>query len=107
MLALGVMLMYGAGGSVNNDFTQNVWLPSRLVLNGVESVEPCPAQASAALGSYASQFQGFNSGDTFHFIYPMWVALLFTPLALLPLTVAMALWRAINLLLLVSVLFVF
>ena len=26
VLALGVMLMYGAGGSVNNDFTQNVWL---------------------------------------------------------------------------------
>ncbi|MEP6775362.1 MAG: glycosyltransferase family 87 protein [Chloroflexota bacterium] len=100
VLALGVMLMYGAGGSVNNDFTQNVWLPSRLVLNGIDPYNPAPAQVSAALGSYASQFQGFNSGDTFHFIYPMWVALLFTPLALLPLTVALALWRAFNLLLL-------
>lgn len=100
-LALWLMVAWGASTGVNNDFTQNVWLPSRLVLNGVDPYQPSPTQVDLALGSYASIFQTFNSGDSYNFIYPMWVALAFTPFALLPLGIALALWRAANLLLLI------
>jgi Glycosyltransferase family 87 len=100
-LALWLMLAWGAGTGVNNDFTQNVWLPSRLVLNGVDPYNPAQSQVDLALGSYASTFDGFNSGDNYHFIYPTWVALLFAPFAILPLALSLAVWRAINLILLI------
>ncbi|MEO5950888.1 MAG: glycosyltransferase family 87 protein [Chloroflexia bacterium] len=101
LLALWAMSSWGQSTSVNNDFTQNVWLPSRLVLNGADPYNPTTAQVTAALGDHSSAFDGFNSGDNYFFIYPTWVAILFTPFAMLPLTVALALWRALNLLLLV------
>jgi hypothetical protein len=101
VLAFGVMWLWGAGSGVNNDFTQNVWLPSRLVLNGVDPYHPPAPEVTVALGSYASEFKGFNSGATYEFIYPMWVALVFAPFALLPLALSLALWRALNLLLLI------
>ncbi len=103
-LAFWVMSAWGQGTGVKNDFTQNVWLPSRLLLNGADPYDPSSEQVSSALGSYAPSFDGataFNSGAQYHFIYPMWMALAFTPFALLPLTVALALWRALNMLLLV------
>lgn len=100
LVAFWAMSAWGAGGNVDNDFTQNVWLPSRLVLDGADPYNPTSAQVTSALGDYASQFELFNSGKNFFFIYPTWVALVFTPFAMLPITVALALWRALNLVLL-------
>jgi hypothetical protein len=53
----------------------------------------------AALAQYAPQFDGFNSGPDYFAIYPMWVNLVFTPFAALPLDISMAVWRALMLLL--------
>jgi glycosyl transferase family 87 len=81
-----------------------VWLPSRLVLNGVNPYSPSREQVDAALGEYASAFTGsgaFNSGSSYHFIYPLWVALLMAPFGAAPLVGATAVWRAANILLLV------
>jgi hypothetical protein len=92
---------YGAGGGVHNDFTQNVWLPARLLLDGSNPYFPTPAEVDSALGAYAPDFTNFNSGSEFHFIYPAWVAVVMLPFGALPLAAAMAVWRALNLLLLV------
>jgi hypothetical protein len=100
-LAFWLMSAWGQGASVHNDFTQNVWLPSRLLLDGVDPYNPTRAEVDVALGSHASAFEDFNSGDDYHFIYPTWVAIAFTPFAMLPLGMALTLWRALNLLLLV------
>jgi hypothetical protein len=94
------MLQWGAGTGVHNDFTQNVWLPSRLVLDGANPYNPTRAQVDTALGEYTSAFTEFNSGKSYHAIYPMWVSLVFAPFAALPLALSLALWRAANLLLL-------
>jgi hypothetical protein len=101
VLALLLAMSYGQSSGVGNDFTQNVWLPAQLVLNGADPYSPAPAQVDAALGDYAAQFGAFNSGDTYHAIYPMWVNLLFTPFAAIPLDLSLALWRAIMLMLVV------
>jgi hypothetical protein len=101
VLAFWLMLQWGAGTGVHNDFTQNVWLPSRLVLDGGNLYNATSAQVNAALGQYSSEFTIFNSGKSYHAIYPIWVSLLFTPFAMIPLTVSLAIWRAANLLLLV------
>ncbi|HET9496599.1 MAG TPA: glycosyltransferase 87 family protein [Chloroflexia bacterium] len=101
VLALLLATWYGQTSGVANDFTQNVWLPARLVLNGVDPYNPPPAQVDSALGQYAVQFDGFNGGDTYFAIYPMWVNLLFTPFAALPLETSMAIWRALMLVLVV------
>lgn len=101
LVAWWLMSAWGQTTSVNNDFTQNVWLPSRLVLNGADPYNPTAAQVTTALGEHASAFDVFNSGESYFFIYPTWVAILFTPFAMLPLTAALALWRALNLLLLI------
>jgi glycosyl transferase family 87 len=101
VLALWLMLAWGNGTGVHNDFTQNVWLPSRLLLDGADPYNATHAQVDEALGVHASAFEGFNSGADYHFIYPTWVALAFTPFALLPLVASLAIWRALNLLLLV------
>lgn len=98
---LSLMLAWGQDMGVKNDFTQNVWLPSRLLLDGADLYNPSRAAVDVALGSYASDFDGFNSGVNYNFIYPTWVAVAFSPFALLPLSFAMALWRTLNLLLLV------
>jgi hypothetical protein len=100
-IALWVALLYGAGAGVHNDFTQNVWLPARLLLDGANPYFPTHAEVDAALGAYASEFTVFNSGTDFHFIYPVWVAIVMLPFGVLPLAVATAVWRALNLLLLV------
>ena len=100
-LALWLAFLYSAGGGVHNDFTQNVWLPARLVLDGADPYYPTQAEVNTALGSYSAQFDIFNSGSEFHFIYPMWVALAFVPFGAMPLVIATAIWRALNLLLLV------
>lgn len=108
LFALWLCLQLGAGISVHNDFTQNVWLPSRLVLDGHNPYFPDRSEVNAALGQYSAEFTNksdpranFNSGVNFHFIYPMWVALAFSPFAMIPLVLATAIWRALNLLLLV------
>ena len=75
------MLQWGAGTGVHNDFTQNVWLPSHLVLNGANPYNPERSQVDAALGDYSSAFTEFNSGKSYHAIYPIWVSLVFTPFA--------------------------
>jgi len=102
IVVLWLMLLWGVSTGVHNDFTQNVWLPSRLIMNGVNPYNPPGAQVDAALGDYASAFTtiGFNSGKAYHAIYPIWVYVIFTPFAALPLTVSLAIWRAANLLLL-------
>ena len=100
-LALLLALQYGQTSGVANDFTQNVWLPARLVLNGADPYSPAPAQVEAALGPHAAQFDGFNSGPTYHAIYPMWTNLAFTPFAALPLDLSLAVWRALMFLLVV------
>lgn len=101
LVVLSVSLQWTSATGVQNDFTQNVWLPSRLVLNGVNPYNPSLAEVHLALGSYSAGFPVFNSGRNFQFIYPMWLALLFAPLAAMPLTFATALWRALSVLLLV------
>src|SRR5207302_1669872 len=68
LAALGFSFQWTASTSVHNDFTQNVWLPSRLVLNGVNPYRPTREQVDAALGEYKSAFSGFNSGSDYHFI---------------------------------------
>jgi hypothetical protein len=99
LLAFWLMLQWNT--TVVNDFTQNVWLPSRLVLDGVNPYDPTRAQVDLALGSYAGEFTRFNGGPEYYFIYPVWAALAFSPFAAMPLAFATALWRALNLLLLV------
>ncbi len=98
--ALLLAWQWGLGTGAHNDFTQNVWLPSRLMLNGVNPYSPPSGQVTAALGAYSSQFTGFNGGPLYYFIYPMWLALAMTPFGALPLSIATAIWRAANLLLL-------
>ncbi|MEO8288976.1 MAG: glycosyltransferase 87 family protein [Chloroflexota bacterium] len=100
VLALILALQWGGGTGVHNDFTQNVWLPARLVLNGDDPYNPTRAAVDAALGSYAVEFTGFNSGTNFHAIYPTWVYLLLSPFAAIPLAFSLAIWRSLNLLLL-------
>ena len=100
-------VQWTATTTLHNDFTQNVWLPSRLVLDGYNPYHPLRSQVDASLGQYSSVFaipgpqNDFNSGDIYHFIYPIWVALALAPFAALPLATATALWRALNVLLLV------
>lgn len=100
-LALVLALQYGETSGVHNDFTQNVWLPARLVLDGADPYDPTPAQVAAALGPHIAQFGSFNSGGEYNAIYPMWVNLVFTPFAMVPLDFSLAVWRALMLLLLV------
>ncbi|MDQ5826385.1 MAG: DUF2029 domain-containing protein [Chloroflexota bacterium] len=101
VVALLLMLAWGATTDPHNDFAQNVWLPARLVLDGSNPYFPARTEVDAALGAYSSHFPIFNSGSQYHFIYPMWVALLTAPFALLPLDLSTALWRALTLVLLV------
>ena len=101
IVALWLAWQWGVGTGVHNDFTQNAWLPSRLVLDGANPYYPSASQVDAALGAYRVQFEGFNGGPEYYFIYPLWLALTTTPFAMLPLAVATAVWRAANVLLLV------
>jgi hypothetical protein len=107
LLALLICWQWGASTGVHNDFTQNVWLPARLVLDGHDPYYPTREQVYAALGEHRAVFDrpnpldNFNSGATYHFIYPVWVAFALSPFAALPLPAATALWRALNALLLV------
>lgn len=100
-LALAFFLAWQPGSPVVNDFTQNVWLPARLLLDGTDLYNPTRAQVDTSLGEYSSQIAGFNSGKDYNFIYPAWVAALFAPFAAIPLALSLAVWRALNLLLLV------
>jgi hypothetical protein len=100
VVAFLLMWQWGMGTGVHNDFTQNVWLPSHLLLDGANPYNPTRAQVDAALGAYAGEFEVFNSGTNYHAIYPMWVSVVFAPFAVLPLTLSLALWRAANLMLL-------
>src|SRR5436305_12304585 len=61
-LALWLSFQWGQTTSVHNDFTQNVWLPARLLMDGANPYNPTRAQIDTALGEYSSQFTGFNSG---------------------------------------------
>ncbi|MDQ3705615.1 MAG: DUF2029 domain-containing protein [Chloroflexota bacterium] len=101
VVALLLMLAWGATTDPRNDFAQNVWLPARLVLDGSNPYFPARTEVDAALGAYSSYFSTFNSGSQYHFIYPMWVALFTAPFAMLPLDLSTALWRALSLVLLV------
>lgn len=107
IVALGICLQWGQGTGVHNDFTQNVWLPARLVLDGHNPYFPSRSHVDTALGEYSVEFtrpnprDNFNSGGEFHFIYPLWIALVLSPFAAIPLAMATALWRALNLVLLV------
>lgn len=99
-LALALCLHWDTG--VKNDFTQNVWLPSRLVLDWVNPYHPARSQVDTALGVYSSDFPTFNNGTaSYYFIYPMWVALALAPFGAMPLLLATAVWRAANMVLLV------
>ncbi len=100
LMALWLAWQWGMGAGAHNDFTQNVWLPSRLVLDGVNPYYPPVAQVDAALGVYKQEFALFNVGAQYYSVYPLWLALFMTPFGALPLTIAMAVWRAANLLLL-------
>lgn len=101
LLALWLCVQWGMGTSVRNDFTQNVWLPARLVLDGANPYDAHPSEVDVALGEHRSAFDSFNSGSRFYFIYPLWVALVMAPFGAMPLAAATALWRALNLVLLV------
>jgi hypothetical protein len=99
-LALGLMWQWGTRAGVHNDFTQNVWLPARLVLNGANPFSPTTSEVGTALGTYSPVFTQFNVGPTYHTVYPMWLTLAMTPFGAMPLDLATAVWRAANLLLL-------
>ena len=101
LVALGLSAWYTQGSGVHNDFTQNVWLPARLLLDGANPYSPTRAQVDTALGEYSADFTAFNSGATYKFIYPVWLALLFAPFGAMPLVAATVVWRALNMLLLV------
>lgn len=98
--ALWLMLAWGQPLNAHNDFTQNAWLPARLVMDGANPYDPTRAQVDAALGAYSSDFTLFNSGPNFRFIYPIWIALIMAPLGTVPLVFATAAWRALSLVLL-------
>ncbi len=98
--ALWLMLGWGQPLNAHNDFTQNAWLPARLVMDGANPYNPTRAQVNTALGAYSGDFRLFNSGVNFHFIYPMWVALVMLPLGAASLAFATAVWRAFSLVLL-------
>src|SRR5439155_9575633 len=68
LLALSLSMQWSAVTGVHNDFTQNVWLPSRLVLDGANPYHPTRTQVDAALGAYSKDFVGFNSGKEYQFI---------------------------------------
>jgi hypothetical protein len=87
--------------TVDNDFSQNVWLPARLVLNGANPFNPTYAQVDTALGVYRSAFPIFSGGPDYYFIYPIWVALAWLPFGAIPLIPAMIIWRTLDMLLLV------
>jgi hypothetical protein len=99
-VALALMWQWSTRAGVHNDFTQNVWLPARLVLDGANPFSPTTSQVSAALGTYNPFFTNFNVGPSYHTVYPMWLTLAMTPFGALPLEIATTLWRAANLLLL-------
>ena len=99
LLALLICLQWGTTTSVHQDFTQNVWLPARLVLDGVDPYSPTRSQVDTALGDFSKDFTDFNSGANYHFIYPLWLALVFAPFGMLSLLPAIAIWRAANLML--------
>lgn len=99
-LALWLMLGWDQPFNAHNDFTQNAWLPARMVMDGVNPYNPTRGQVDVALGVYSGDFKGFNSGANFHFIYPMWVALAMTPLGAISTAFAMAVWRALSIILL-------
>lgn len=100
LLALAICFPLSASAGVHNDFSQNVWLPARLLFSGVDPYNPTRQQVGAALGQYSLDFAAFNSGRNFHFIYPLWLAVALSPFAALPLVTANAIWRALNLVLL-------
>jgi hypothetical protein len=100
-LALAFSLTVGAGTNPRNDFTQNVWMPARLVLDGASPYYPSRDQVDAALGQYSTYFPDFNSGPNYHAIYPLWTALAFAPFGAMAYELAFALWRAANIVLLV------
>jgi hypothetical protein len=52
------------------------------------------------LGIYRAEFDMFNGGPEYYFIYPLWFALAMTPFGAMPLVAATAIWRAANVLLL-------
>lgn len=99
LLCITIFLQWDTG--VRNDFTQNAWLPARLVLDGANPYAASRSYVDAALGVYSSDFVRFNSGSRYLFIYPLWVAAFFAPFGALPLPTATAVWRAANFLLLV------
>lgn len=99
-LALWLMLGWSQPLNAHNDFTQNAWLPARLVMERANPYNPTRAQVDASLGLYSTAFDGFNSGANFHFIYPVWVALLMSPFGAMSLLFATAMWRAFSLVLL-------
>jgi Glycosyltransferase family 87 len=103
VFGLALWLMLGWNTTMHTDFAQNAWLPARLVTQGADPYSPTRLQVDAALGPYSGIFTGreaFNSGANYHFIYPTWLALAFSPLASLPLDVATAVWRALTIVLL-------
>ncbi|HUP28350.1 MAG TPA: glycosyltransferase family 87 protein [Chloroflexia bacterium] len=101
LVVLLLFLQAGPTLGVHNDFTQNVWMPSRMLLNGANPYQPTEGEVSQALGEYTSEFSSFNGGSSYFSIYPIWVAILFLPLGAMPLIFATAVWRAANLLLMV------
>jgi hypothetical protein len=101
LVALLLSAWCARGLDAHNDFTQNVWLPARLVLDGANPYSPTRAQVDAALGGFSRDFTEFNSGADYKFIYPVWLALLFAPFGAMPLVAATIIWRALNLLVLV------
>lgn len=101
LLLLWPALTLGPATGVDNDFTENVWLPARLLLDGVDPYAPPPPAVDAALGPHRAAFPLFNGGPRYYFIYPLWVAVAMLPLGALPLETATALWRAANALLLI------
>src|SRR5690349_5250848 len=101
LIALGLSFHLTAPVTTETDFVQNVWLPSRLVLNSANPYKPSEAQVGAALGEYRSAFKVFNSGASYHSIYPIWMALAMAPLGAAPLPVGKAIWCAANVLLLI------
>ncbi len=91
ILAIGVSLIYVDFGRQHEaDFVQNVWLGGRLVLDEEDPYDPQAWQAV--------KYTYLPRQDIFpRYIYPVWVAILAVPLAVLPPLGAFRLWTIINL----------
>lgn len=88
------------------DFLENGWLPARLLTLGDNPYAPDSARVHQLADLYTPDRDPvtgtqFNSGSSYHAIYPYWAMLAVTPLAALDFPTALIVWTVLGGLLLV------